>query len=205
MIPIAIFLSGRGSNFVSIYEKILSGYIPNAEISLVFSNNPDALGLQYAQSKNLKTLCIPSKGFPDRAAYDINLLNILNEHNIGLVCLAGYMRILTDNIVNAYSGRMLNIHPSLLPSFKGVHAQKQALDYGVKVAGCTVHFVDVGVDTGAIIAQRAVPVLEDDTLESLSLRILQEEHVLYPEAVKMFAEGRLEIVGGRVLIKDRNK
>lgn len=205
MISIAIFLSGRGSNFISIYEKIQSGYIPNAEISLVFSNNPDSVGLQYAMNKNLKTLCVPSKNFADRTAYDINLLNILTEHKIDLVCLAGYMRILTDNIVNAYSGRMLNIHPSLLPSFKGVHAQKQALEYGVKVAGCTVHFVDAGVDTGPIVAQSAVPVLENDTEDSLSMRILKEEHILYPEAVKMFAEGRLQINNGKVIIKDRKK
>lgn len=202
---LAIFLSGRGSNFISIKENIDNGFIPDTEISLVFSNNPKALGLDYAKNAGLKTVCIPSKDRTDRNAYDLEILEILKEHKIDLVCLAGYMRILTDGLVNAYAGRMMNIHPALLPSFKGAHAQKQALDYGVKFTGCTVHFVDAGVDTGAIIAQKVVPVLSGDTEESLSARILEKEHILYPEAVKAFAERRVKFDGCRAFIEDTEK
>lgn len=205
MIRLAILLSGRGSNFISIKENIDNGLIPHAEISLVFSNNPAAQGLDYAKQKGLKTICIPSKYRPDRMAYDLEILKHLREHKIDLVCLAGYMRILTDSLVNAFPGRMMNIHPSLLPSFKGAHAQKQALDYGVKLTGCTVHFVDTGIDTGAIIAQKVVPVINGDTEETLSARILEKEHILYSETVKAFTEGRIKIDGGRVSIEDAKK
>lgn len=202
---LAIFLSGRGSNFISIKENIDKGFIPHTEITLVFSNNPNAAGLEYAKKSRIKTVCIPSKDRPDRNAYDLEILEILKEHKIDLVCLAGYMRILTDGLVNAYAGRIINIHPALLPSFKGANAQKQALDYGVKVTGCTVHFVDAGVDTGAIIDQKVVPVLNGDTEESLSARILEKEHILYPEVVKAFAEGRIKFDGKRVFIEDAEK
>lgn len=202
MIRAAVFLSGRGSNFVSLKEKIDEGYIPNTEIALVFSNKRDAPGLKYAESAGLATFSIPTADFPDRETYDAAIIKILKEYEIGLICLAGYMRILSKHFVEEYAGKIINIHPSLLPAFKGTCAQKQALEYGARFSGCTVHFVDSGMDTGPIIAQRVVPVFQNDTEESLSERILKEEHILYPEAVKMFAQGRLEIINGKVAVKD---
>ena len=200
---IAVFISGRGSNFIAINENIKKGLIPNTEIGLVFSNNSKAAGLEYATEQGLKTVCLPTKGCSNRTAYDDEVFKILSEHQIDLVCLAGYMRILSETFVTKLSGKIINIHPSILPSFKGVQAQKQALDYGVKLTGCTVHFVDAGIDTGAIIAQRVVPVLSDDTEELLSMRILKEEHIVYSQVIKMFAEGRVELVNNRVIIKEK--
>lgn len=202
MIRAAVFLSGRGSNFLSLKEKIDEGYIPNTEIALVFSNKPEAPGLKYAESAGLATFSLPAVDFPDRETYDAAIIKILKEYEIGLICLAGYMRILSKSFVEEYAGKIINIHPSLLPAFKGACAQRQALEYGARFSGCTVHFVDAGMDTGPIIAQRVVPVFQNDTEESLSERILKEEHILYPEAVKMFAQGRLEIINGKVAVKD---
>ncbi len=202
MINIAIFISGRGSNFIKIHENIKSGKIENANIKVVFSNSSNAKGLEYAKEHNIPTIIINSKDRNDRKNYDNEIIEALKPYNIDLICLAGYMRIVTDNLISAYKNRIINIHPALLPSFKGLHGQKQALDYGVRFTGCTVHFVDSGVDTGAIILQSVVPVLQDDTEDSLSERILKEEHSLYSKAINLFASGKLKIIGRKVEILD---
>jgi phosphoribosylglycinamide formyltransferase-1 len=178
---LAVLLSGRGSNFVAIHDAIQRGDL-KAEICCVISNVPDARGLQIARDRGLESLCLPSKGV-ERVEYDQRLLAALRPHAPALVLLAGFMRILSPEFLRVYGGRVLNIHPALLPSFPGLHAQRQALEHGVRVSGCTVHFVDEGVDTGPIIMQRAVPVLEGDTEEILSARILEQEHDLYWRAV----------------------
>jgi phosphoribosylglycinamide formyltransferase-1 len=178
---IAILLSGRGSNFVAIYDAIRRGKL-DAEICCVISNLADATGLRLAQEWGLPALCIPSKGM-DRAEYDRRLVEALKPHAPALVCLAGFMRILSPVFIAAFPSRVLNIHPALLPSFPGLHAQRQALDHGVKISGCTVHFADEGMDTGPIVMQRAVPVLEGDDENALSARILEQEHDVYWRAI----------------------
>ncbi len=178
---IAILLSGRGSNFVAIHEAIRRGDL-KAEICCVISNVADAAGLSRAREFGLEAVCLPSRGV-ERGEYDRQLLAVLKPYAPALVCLAGFMRILTEVFLAEYAGRVINIHPALLPSFPGLHAQRQALEYGVKISGCTVHYVDRGVDTGPIIMQRAVEVLENDTEESLSARILLQEHDLYWRAI----------------------
>lgn len=183
---IAVLLSGRGSNFVAIHEAICRGDL-KAEICCVISNVPDAAGLSLASELGLETLCLPSRGV-DRAEYDRQLLAAVRAYDPALVCLAGFMRILSKVFLVEYAGRVVNIHPALLPSFPGLHAQRQALEYGVKITGCTVHYVDQGVDTGPIIMQRAVEVLEGDTEESLSARILKQEHDLYWRAINCILE-----------------
>ena len=175
---IAILISGRGSNMVALADSKL----PNAEITLVISDQPDAKGLQAAQQRGLKTLAIERRG-RKREEHEQEIVSVLREERIDLICLAGYMRVLSPFFVDAFKMRILNIHPSLLPSFPGLDAQRQALEHGVKFSGCTVHFVDNTLDGGPIIAQRAVPVLDGDTVETLSARILEQEHILYPEAV----------------------
>ncbi len=180
---IAILLSGRGSNFVALHRAIERGDL-NAEICCVVSNVPDAAGLARAREFGLPAIALPSKGV-ERAAYDQQVLEALHPYDPALICLAGFMRIITPLILSAYRGRVLNIHPALLPSFPGLHAQRQALEHGVRVSGCTVHFVDEGMDTGPIILQRAVEVLEGDTEETLSARILTQEHQLYWRAVAL--------------------
>lgn len=180
---IGILLSGRGSNFRAIHEAIQNGEVP-AEIACVLSNVPNAPGIVYAREQGLPAYALDSKGIP-RAEFDQQLLALLAQHQVDLICLAGYLRLLSPEFIAAYRGRILNIHPSLLPSFKGLHAQKQALDYGVKITGCTVHYVDEGLDSGPILLQAAVPVLDGDTEESLSARILAEEHKLYPAALRI--------------------
>ena len=179
---IGILLSGRGSNFVAIAEAIRTHTLPGAEIAIVLSNIPDAPGLAIAAEMGLAAVAIPSAG-RKRAEHDAEMIARLHQHRVDLVCLAGYMRILTAEFVRAFPNRILNVHPSLLPSFPGLDAQQQALDYVAKVAGCTVHFVDEAVDHGAIIVQRQVAVLDDDTAESLSGRILEQEPIAYPEAI----------------------
>jgi phosphoribosylglycinamide formyltransferase 1 len=178
---IAILLSGRGSNFLAIYEAIQRGDL-DATLCCVISNIPGATGLERAQEFGLQTICIPSKGM-EREQYDRMLVNTLRSFNPALVCLAGFMRILSPVLIAEFPSRILNIHPALLPSFPGLHAQKQALRYGVKVSGCTVHFADEGVDTGPIIMQRAVEVLDNDTEDTLSARILEQEHQVYWRAI----------------------
>ncbi|HXK61895.1 MAG TPA: phosphoribosylglycinamide formyltransferase [Acidobacteriota bacterium] len=195
---IAILLSGRGSNFLALSDAIEAGKIP-ARIGLVISNRPEAAGLQHALDRGYKAICIPSKGM-EREVYDQLVVKELQAENIDFICLAGFMRLLSDWFVRQYPQRILNIHPSLLPAFPGVHAQRQALCWGAKVTGCTVHFVDEQLDHGPIILQHPVPVLDDDTEETLSARILTHEHEIYPEALKIVCEGRYRIEGRRVLI-----
>jgi phosphoribosylglycinamide formyltransferase-1 len=189
---VAVLLSGRGSNFVAIYEAIKRGDL-NAEICCVVSNVPDAAGLTRAREFGLTALCIPSQGI-ERPTYDGMLLAALRAHHPALICLAGFMRILTPAFLNEYRGRVLNIHPALLPAFPGLHAQRQALEHGVRISGCTVHMVDEGVDTGPILMQRAVEVLDGDTEDSLSARILEWEHQIYWRAIAMVLD-RMERAG----------
>jgi phosphoribosylglycinamide formyltransferase-1 len=195
---VGVLLSGRGSNFEALAESMASGRIPNAEIAIVISNREGAPGLDRAKSHGIATHAIPSKGL-ERETYDRQVVAVLNEHRVELVCLAGYMRLLSPYFVAAFPNHILNIHPSLLPSFPGLESQRQALEYGVKVAGCTVHFVDENLDAGPIVLQSVVPVKDDDTEDALSARILQEEHRIYSEAVRIVLEGRYKIVGRRVL------
>jgi phosphoribosylglycinamide formyltransferase 1 len=196
---IGVLLSGRGSNFEALADSIFAGRITNAEIAMVLSNRDGAPGIDRARARGLATRVIPSKGL-EREPYDRLVVAALREANVELICLAGYMRLLSPFFVAAFPRRILNIHPSLLPSFPGLESQKQALDYGVKFAGCTVHFVDENLDAGPIVLQAVVPVEDDDTEESLSARILKEEHRIYSEAVKIVLEGKFKIEGRRVLL-----
>ncbi|MBK9170291.1 MAG: phosphoribosylglycinamide formyltransferase [Bryobacterales bacterium] len=195
---LAILLSGRGSNFQAIAANCRSGALA-AEIGLVISNRADAAGLEWARSQGLPAVCLPSKGL-DRDLYDQQVATEIRKANIDLVCLAGYMRILSAAFVREFAGRILNIHPSLLPAFPGLDAQKQALDYGAKMTGCTVHFVDEGLDSGPVVLQKAVPVLDDDSVGTLSARILAEEHRLYSEAIRIVLDGRYRLEGRRVIL-----
>ncbi len=197
---IAVFLSGRGSNFKAIHDAILAGKI-NGEIVLVFSNKREALGLKIAQEQNLETLYLNPKEFDSREAYDQAILDEVKKRDVDLICLAGYMKILTPLFCNELKNRIMNIHPALLPSFPGLHVQQKAIDWGVRYSGATVHLVTADVDMGPIILQAVVPVLQNDTEDTLSERILKEEHKIYPEAVKLFFEGRLEVKERRVFIR----
>jgi phosphoribosylglycinamide formyltransferase-1 len=194
---LGILLSGRGSNFEAIADNVAAGKI-QAEIAIVISNRPEARGLEAARQKGLPAVCIPSQGL-DRNIYDAMLVEELKKHAVDLVCLAGYMRLLSAGFIREFPGRVLNIHPSLLPSFPGLDAQHQALEHGVKVTGCTVHFVDEFLDAGPILLQAAVPVFDGDTVETLSARILKEEHRIYSEAIRMVLSGTLRMEGRRVL------
>ena len=195
---IGVLLSGRGSNFEALADSVSAGEIPDAEIALVLSNREGAPGIDRARARGLPTLVIPSKGL-EREVYDRQVVLALRAAGVELVCLAGYMRLLSPYFVAAFPLRILNIHPSLLPSFPGLESQKQALDYGVKFAGCTVHFVDENLDAGPIILQSVIPVLDSDDEHTLSERILKEEHRIYTEAVKIVLEGKYKIAGRRVL------
>jgi phosphoribosylglycinamide formyltransferase-1 len=195
---IGILLSGRGSNFVALADSVDSAHIPNAEIALVLSNREGAAGIERAKERGLPTCVISSKGL-EREAYDRQVVAALQASNVDLICLAGYMRLLSPYFVAAFPNRILNIHPSLLPSFPGLESQRQALEYGVKFAGCTVHFVDENLDAGPIVLQAVVPVNDEDTDATLSERILAEEHRIYSEAVKIILEGNFKIAGRRVL------
>ncbi|HKM82318.1 MAG TPA: phosphoribosylglycinamide formyltransferase [Candidatus Acidoferrum sp.] len=195
---IGVLLSGRGSNFEALAESVAAGRIPNAEIAIVISNKPDARGLERAKARGIETRLIPSKGL-EREAYDRQVAAVLHEYKVDLICLAGYMRLLSPYLVAEFPQQILNIHPSLLPSFPGLESQKQALEYGVKVAGCTVHFVDENLDAGPIIVQAVVPVQDTDDEHTLSERILKEEHRIYTEAVKIILEGKFKIEGRRVI------
>jgi phosphoribosylglycinamide formyltransferase-1 len=199
MKKLGILISGRGSNFEAIARNVQAGKIP-AEIGVVISNKEEAAGLAIARQMGLNAICIPSKG-KEREAFERELVAALRQHEVDLVCLAGFMRVLTPYFIREFKGRILNIHPAILPSFPGVEAQKQALDYGTKFTGCTVHFVDEGVDTGPVVAQAVVPVLDDDTAETLAARILKEEHRIYTEAVCLVIEDKIRIEGRRVLLK----
>ena len=195
---IGVLLSGRGSNFEALADSISAGRIPNAEIAIVVSNREGAPGIDRAHARGLATRVIPSKGL-EREPYDRQVVAALHEANVDLVCLAGYMRLLSPHFVAAFPQRILNIHPSLLPSFPGLESQKQALDYGVKFAGCTVHFVDENLDAGPIVLQAVVPVEDNDTEDTLSARILKEEHRIYSEAVRIVLEGKFKLEGRRVI------
>jgi phosphoribosylglycinamide formyltransferase-1 len=194
---LGILISGRGSNFEAIANNVAAGKIP-AEIAVVIANRPQARGLEIARERGLNGVCLPSKGL-DREVYDRMLLAELGRHGVDLVCLAGFMRLLSATFIREFPNRILNIHPSLLPAFPGLDAQHQALEHGVRITGCTVHFVDEYLDAGPIVLQTAVPVLDDDTVDTLSARILKEEHRIYSEAIRMVLAGGYRIVGRRVL------
>jgi len=194
---IGVLLSGRGSNFEALADSIAAGRIPNAEIAIVVSNREGAPGIDRAKARDIATKVIPSKGL-ERETYDRQVVEVLKEAKVDLVCLAGYMRLLSPYFVAAFPNKILNIHPSLLPSFPGLESQKQALEYGAKFAGCTVHFVDENLDAGPILLQAAVPVDDHDTEASLSEKILREEHRIYTEAVKLVLAGNYKITGRRV-------
>jgi len=195
---LAVFVSGSGTNL----QAIIDAQIPSVEIVVVLSNNPGAYAIERAKKHNIPVEVIDHKNYPSREEFEKEILRRLEPHNVDLIALAGFMRVLSPVFVRAYKNRIMNLHPALLPSFPGMHAAKQALDYGVKFTGCTVHFVDEGVDTGPIILQAVVPIHDDDTEESLLERIHKEEHRIYPEAIRLFAEGRLRIEGRRVFIKE---
>jgi phosphoribosylglycinamide formyltransferase-1 len=200
MINVGVLISGRGSNLQAIIDASEKGEIP-AKVAAVISNKPDAYGLERARKHNIPTAVFDPKKFPDKNTYELEIVKTFKDHKVDLVCLAGYMRIVGPVLLEHYRGKMMNIHPALLPSFPGLHVQKAALDHGVKISGATVHFVDEGCDTGPIIVQAAVPVLEDDTEETLSARILEQEHKIYPQAIELFAEGKLKLEGRRVKIQ----
>ena len=190
MIKIGVLISGRGSNLQSIIDACQAKIIPG-NVEVIISNKAEAYGLERAKKAKIQTQVLSDEK---------EIVNLLKAHQVDLVCLAGYMRIVGKELLNAFEGKIINIHPALLPSFPGLHGQKQALDHGVKVSGVTVHFVDAGCDTGPIIMQSSVPVLENDTEETLSARILEQEHKIYPQAIKLFAEGKLKIIGRKVKI-----
>jgi len=200
LLRVGVLASGRGSNLQALLD---AGSRPDypARVVVVVSDREDARALARARAAGVSSLFVNPKDHGDRAAYDAVLTKTLEHHEVGLVCLAGFMRILSPAFVRAWQGRLMNIHPSLLPAFPGLHAQRQALDHGVRIAGATVHFVDEGVDTGPIVLQAAVPVEATDTEETLAARILIEEHRIYPEAVRLFAEGRLHVTGRQVSIR----
>ena len=195
---LGILISGRGSNFAAIADSVASGQL-DAEIAVVISNRPEAPGLEAARERGLNAVCLPSKGL-DREVYDRMLAAELHKHGVELVCLAGFMRLLSAGFIREFPNRILNIHPSLLPAFPGLDAQHQALAHGVKITGCTVHFVDEDLDAGPIVIQAAVPVLDDDTEETLSARILKQEHRIYSEAIGIVIAGKYRVEGRRVLL-----
>src|SRR3982075_3142523 len=195
---IGVLLSGRGSNFEALAESVAAGRIPDAHIAIVIANREGTQGIERASARGIATRVIPSRGL-EREAYDRQIVSVLREFQVDLVCLAGYMRLLSPYFVECFPQRILNIHPSLLPSFAGLESQRQALEYGVKFAGCTVHFVDENLDAGPIVLQAVVPVLDSDTPEKLAERILREEHRIYTEAVKIVLDGRFRIEGRRVI------
>jgi phosphoribosylglycinamide formyltransferase-1 len=198
MKSLGILLSGRGSNFVAIADSIGAGRIPDARIAVVISNNADAPGIATARQRGLNALVIPSKGRP-RGEQEREVVSALTQHKVDLVCLAGYMRLLSPWFVQQFPRRILNIHPSLLPAFPGLEAQEQAFAYGVKVSGCTVHFVDEELDHGAIIVQKTVPVFDSDDEHTLAARILEQEHIAYTEAVNIVLQENYEVKGRRLL------
>lgn len=193
---IVILISGRGSNM----QAIVEARIPGARVAAVISNRPDAAGLAWARTQGIDTVALDHKDFADRATFDAALAQTIDRYQPDLVVLAGYMRILTDDFVAHYAGRMLNVHPSLLPAFSGLNTHARALEAGVKITGCTVHFVTPELDHGPIIAQAAVPVFDDDTSEKLAARILEQEHRIYPQAVRWFIEDRLKLENSRVVL-----
>jgi phosphoribosylglycinamide formyltransferase-1 len=200
LLKLGVLISGNGSNLQSIVDHIEEGSL-KAIIKIVISNNSEAYGITRAKKHGIPVVILQNGDFKNKAAFDLELIRILKNNCVDLVILAGFMRIITPALLNAFPQKIMNIHPALLPSFPGIHGQKQALDYGVKLSGCTVHFVDEGVDTGPIITQSAVQVFDDDTEDTLAARILKEEHRIYSQAIQLFAEGKIEIKGRNVRIK----
>lgn len=198
---LAVIVSGRGSNLQAIIDRIERNEL-NVQLSTVLSDVADAPALKRAEKHGIKTIFIDPAVSPDRKAFDKTMVDKLKEMSIDLICLAGYMRILGKEFIQAFSGKIINIHPSLLPAFPGLNAQKQAIEYGVKFSGCTVHFVDEGVDSGPIILQTAIPVYDNDNEESLAQRILAQEHILYPKAIQLIAENKLNLNGRTVTHKN---
>jgi len=198
---IGVLISGRGSNLMAILDRIAAGDL-DARVALVICNRPEAAGVEAARARGVETLILDHRDSPDREAHDRRMAEALEARDVQLVCLAGYMRLLSPWFIDRFRNRILNIHPSLLPAFPGVTAQRDALEHGVKVAGCTVHFVDETIDTGSIILQEAVPVRDDDTAETLADRILEQEHHIYSRAIALFFTGRLQIKGRRVIGTD---
>jgi len=201
MARIGVLVSGRGSNLQSIIDSVESGFIPDSKVVVVVSDKKDAYGLERAKKHGIEPLFLSPKDYPTREGFDGKVASELSKRKVDLVLLAGYMRIVTPAFIRRFKNRAMNIHPALLPSFPGLHSQKQALEWGVKVSGCTVHFVDEEVDHGPIIIQAAVPVLEEDTEETLAKRIIEQEHLIYSQAVKWYVEGRLAVEGRRVRVK----
>lgn len=201
MLSIGMLVSGRGTNLQSIIDSVESKRL-DAAVKIIISSNPEAYALERAKKHNIPFKVITKEQYPSKEAFDKEIVRTLKDSGVELVALAGYMRILSGIVINAFPMRIMNIHPSLLPSFTGLDVHRKALDYGVKFSGCTVHFVDEGLDTGPIIIQAAVPVLENDTPESLAKRILEEEHRIYPQAIRLYGEGRLVLKGRRVFVKD---
>jgi phosphoribosylglycinamide formyltransferase-1 len=204
MLRIGVLVSGSGSNLQSIMDACERGEIDGA-IAVVISNDPEAYALKRAESKAIPTVVVRHGDYPDRESFDRELVKVLNDHQVELVALAGFMRVLTAWFLGQFPGRVINIHPALLPSFPGLHVRQKAIDHGVRVSGCTVHFVDVGVDTGPIIIQAVVPVFPEDTEEQLKDRILAMEHKIYPKAIALFAQNRLVVDGRKVFIKGLNR
>lgn len=200
ILNIGVLVSGNGSNLQAIIDNIERGRL-GARIAIVISNNPEAYALERCRRHNVPYVIIRHEEYPARESFDRAMIDILRANEVELVVMAGFMRILSKEFLNAFPMRIMNIHPALLPSFPGLHGQKKAVDYGVKFSGCTVHFADEGVDTGPVIIQAVVPVLPDDTEESLASRILREEHKIYSQAIQWFAEGRLEVEGRKVRVK----
>jgi phosphoribosylglycinamide formyltransferase-1 len=199
-VKVGVLVSGRGSNLQAIIDNIEQGFL-SAEIAVVISDQADAFALERARKHHIPAIQVSSKGYKGkREEYDALLVKELQEHGVELVCLAGFMRIITNTLVNAFPDRIMNIHPALLPSFPGLHVQKAAIEHGVKFSGCTVHFVDEGMDTGPIIIQAVVPVLDNDTEDALSARILKQEHRIYSRAIQLFAEGKLTVKDRRVSV-----
>ncbi len=200
---IGVLVSGRGSNLQSIIDHVESGYLKNVKLSVVISDVQDAFALERAKMRDIDAVFIDPRAYESKMGFEEKIIATLKDYNVDLVLLAGYMRILGSEVIQAYRDRIMNIHPALLPSFKGLHGPRQALEYGVKVAGCTVHFVDEGMDSGPIILQSCVPVKDDDTESTLASRILEQEHRIFPEAVKLFTEGKLK-VDGRIVLRREN-
>lgn len=200
LLTLGVLASGRGSNFQSIIDSIKSGYL-KAKISILITDNPKAYAIERAKKHNIDALVFKPKDFPDKDSYYSHIAQELEKRRVELVILAGFMRVVGRRLIERYPNRIMNIHPAILPSFQGLHGQKQAVDYGVKISGCTVHFIDEGVDTGPIIIQAAVPAYDDDTEETLSERILKQEHRIFPYAIKLYSEGRLKVEGRKVIVE----
>ncbi|WP_367344178.1 phosphoribosylglycinamide formyltransferase [Methanomethylovorans sp.] len=200
---IGVLVSGRGSNLQSIIDHVESGYLKNVKLSVVISDVKDAYALERARMHGINAVFIDPQAYGNKMGFERKIIGTLRLYDVDLVLLAGYMRILGSEVIQVYRNRIMNIHPALLPSFKGLHGPKQALEYGVKVAGCTVHFVDEGMDSGPIILQSCVPVKDNDTEDTLAARILEQEHKIFPEAIKLFTEGKLKVDGRIVLRREK--